>query len=222
LIKKLLDDKKSDFREIDPARCIALAMEARDLSRARGGIVPATFSQLEAHFADDIGKKTVPEIYDHLSADEVSALDPAPDTGALVDTMELAFWYIVTSEGKACWGKIARLASEGKNREDESWQTHMRACADEELAGFFSDARKHAFKRRLEEFAAIFYSRGYRDQARAALYAALHLATPNHDHMQDPFCRAIIDRAFDIFQKSLDENEAKKRSTAANSAAMRS
>ncbi len=219
LIKKLMNDKKSDFREIDTARCVALAMEARDLSRTQGGIVPATISQLEAQFVDDIGKKTAPEIYDHLSADEIAAFDPAPDTGVLVDSMELAFWYIVTSEGKASWEKFAKLAA-GKTGGDENLQEQVRACAAGELAGFFTDERKHAFKRRLEEFAAIFYSRGYVDQACAALAAALNLTASDHDPGQDPFCRVIIDRAFEIFKKSLDENEAKKRSAAANSAAM--
>jgi len=218
LIKKLMNDKKSDFREIDTASCVALAMEARDLSRTQGGIVPATISQLEAQFADDIGKKPAPEIYAHVSADEIAALDPAPDTAALVDTMELAFWYIVTSEGKASWEKIARRAADttvdAGNRQEQ-----MRTFAGEELAVFFTDERKHAFKRRLEEFAAIFHAKGYADQARTVLCAALNFAAPDHDPLQDPFCIKIIDRAFEIFQKSLDENEAKKRSAAANSVA---
>ncbi len=219
LIKKLLDDKKSDFREIDTTRCVALAMEALEISRSQDGIVPATISQLEAQFADDIAKKTAPEIYDHVSADEIAALDPAPDTGALVGTMELAFWYIVTSEGKACWEKIAKLDAGRKPGDDENWQAQIRTCAEEELAGFFTAGRKNAFKRRLEAFAGIFHSRGYIDQARATLCGALNLAAPDHDPKQDSFCRTIIDRAFEIFQQSLDENKAKTR--AADSAAIK-
>ena len=81
-------------------------------------------------------------------------------------------------------------------------------------------ARKHAFKRRLEEFAGIFHAKGYADQARTVLCAALNLATSGHDPLKDPFCIKIIDRAFEIFQQALDENEAKKRNTAAGSAAV--
>jgi hypothetical protein len=220
LIKKLLNDKKSDFREIDTARCVALAMEARELSRAKDQIVPATFSQLEAQFAEHAANRPAPEIYDIISADEIAALNPAPDTGVLVDTMELAFWYIVTAEGKACWEKIVRFAVDKTAAHAENRQEQMRIFADEELAGFFTAERKHAFKRRLEEFAGIFHAKGYADQARTVLCAALNLATPGHDPLKDPFCIKIIDRAFEIFQQSLDENEAKNRNTAAGSAAM--
>lgn len=202
LIKKLLNDKKSDFREIDSGRCVALVMEAREISLACGGIVPATMSQLEAQFADAISKKTVPEIYDHISADEIAALDPAPDTAALVDTMELAFWYIVTEAGKASWEKFAGGKKTGA---EENLTEEMRACAEAELSVFFTAERKHAFKRRLEEFAAIFHSRGLADQARAALAAALNLAAADHDAEQDPFCRAIIDRAFKVFEQTLKD-----------------
>ena len=90
-----------------------------------------------------------------------------------------------------------------------------------ELAAFFTAERKHAFKRRLEEFAAIFYAKGYVDQARAALCAALNLAAADHDPLKDPFCIKIIDRAFEVFQQSLEANERQK-STAAGSAAMNS
>ena len=219
LIKKLFKDTKSDFREIETERCVALVMEACAISRAQNRIVPATIAQLEALFADAITKKAAPEIYDYISADEIAALDPAPDTAALVDTMELAFWYIVTGEGKACWEKIARLAADKKTGDNESRQEQIRACAAGELAGFFTAERKHAFKRRLEEFAAIFYAKGYVDQARAALCAALNLAAPDHDPLKDPFCIKIIDRAFEIFQQSLEANERQK-STAADNAAM--
>jgi hypothetical protein len=221
VIKKLFKDTKSDFREFSAARCVALVMEALELSRSQNGIVPATISQLEAQFADDIAKKSAPEIYDVISADEIAALESAPDTGALVGTMELAFWYIVTSEGKACWEKLARRAADRKKDADENHKEQMRVWAEAELACFFTAGRKHAFKRRLEEFAGIFHAKGYVDQARAALCAALNLAAPDHDPGQDPFCRTIIDRAFEVFQQSLDANEEKKRSAAANSAAMK-
>jgi hypothetical protein len=214
LIKKLLSDKKSDFREIDTARCVALAMEARELSRAKDQIVPATFAQLEAQFEEYAANSPAPEIYDIFSADEIAAFDPAPDTGRLVETMELAFWYIVTPEGKACWEKLARRAVD-TTVDAENRQEQMHTFAGEELAVFFTDERKQAFKRRLEEFAAIFHAKGYADQARIVLCAALNLAAPDHDPLQDPFCKKIIDRAFEIFQQSLDENEAKKRNTAA-------
>ena len=158
LIKKLLSDKKSDFREIDTARCVALAMEARDLSRAKDQIVPATFAQLEAQFEEYAANSPAPEIYNIFSVDEIVALDPAPDTGALVETVELAFWYIVTPEGKACWEKLARLATD-KTAGDAKNRPEMGVLAVEELAVFFTDERKQAFKRRLEEFAAIFHAK---------------------------------------------------------------
>jgi hypothetical protein len=191
-------------------------MEAREISRANDRIVPATISQFEALFADEIQKKAAPAVYTIFSADEIAALDPAPDTGALVDTMELAFWYIVTPEGKACWEKFARFAAANKNSSDEDRRKQMQIGAAEELAGFFTAERKNAFKRRLEEFSAIFHSKGYVDQARMTLYAALSLAAPEHDPLQDPFCKKIIDRAFDIFQQSLDANaqEAAKNAAA--------
>jgi hypothetical protein len=217
LIKKLLDDKKSDFREIDTDCCAALVMEAAGLSRSRDAIVPATMSQFEAHFDDAINRKAAPEIYRYISMEQLGSLEPAPDTGALVDTMELAFWYIVTDAGKASWEKLSKLAAAEKAGDDEKFQEELRCCAGGELAAFFTDERRHAFKRRLEEFAAIFHSRGYPDQARAALFAAHGLAVPGHDPRQDPFCRAIIDRAFDIFQQTLKEQG---RGNAAGSAAM--
>ena len=99
--------------------------------------------------------------------------------------MELAFWYIVTGEGKACWEKLARLAADKKTDDNESRQEQIRACAAGELAGLFTAERTHAFKRRLEEFAAIFYAKGYGDQARAALCAAINLAAPDHDPLKD-------------------------------------
>jgi hypothetical protein len=219
LIKKIFKDTKSDFREIEAERCVALVMEACAISHAQNRIVPATIAQLEALFADAIQKKSAPAVYDVLSVDEIAALDPAPDTAALVDIMELAFWYIVTNEGKACWEKIARLAADKKTGDNETMQEQIRACAAGELAGFFTAERKHAFRRRLEEFAAIFYAKGYVDQARAALYAALKLTVSDHDPLQDPFCIKIIDRAFEVFQQSLEANERQK-STGAGTAAM--
>jgi len=216
LIKKLFNDAKSDFREIDTACCVALAMEALEISRAKDRIVPATISQFEALFADDIQKKAAPAIYTIFSADEIAAFDPASDTATLVDTMELAFWYIVTPEGKASWETFARFDAGSKNSSDEERQNQIGVWVAEELAGFFTPERKHAFKRRLEEFSAIFHSKGYVDQARASLCAAISLVAPEHDPLKDPFCKKIIDRAFEIFQQSLDANaqEASKNAAA--------
>lgn len=204
LIKKLLQDTKSDFREIETEHCVALVMEAVEIARAQSRIVPATFAQLEAHFAGCIGKKTAPAIYDVIRADEITALDPAPDTGALADAMDLAFWFIVTPEGRRSWETLSRQASEKKAAVDES-RDQVRAWAAEVLTSFFTDVRKRMFMRRLEEHAFILYSKGYADQARAALAAALHLAAPEHDPVRDPFCVSMIERAFDVFQKSLED-----------------
>lgn len=206
LIKKLQGDKKSDFREIDTACCVSLVMEAVTISRAKDRIVPATIAQFEALFADDISKKAGPAIYSIFSADEIAALDPVPDTAGLVGTMELAFWYISTGEGKACWEKFARLDADSKTGTGEDRQKQICTWAAEELTAFFTAERKHAFKRRLEEFSAILHSKGYSDQARTALFAALQLAAPEHDPQQDPFCKKIIDRAFEIFYQTLEAN----------------
>ena len=191
-------------------------MEAVELSRANDRIVPATISQFEALFEDDISKKAQPAIYSIFSADEITGLDPAPDTAELVGTMELAFWYISTNAGKACWEKFARLDADSKTGTGEDRQKKISTWAAEELTAFFTAERKHAFKRRREEFSAILHSKGYSDQARAALFAALKLAAPEHDPQQDPFCKQIIDRAFEIFQQTL---EANTRETGMGSAA---
>ncbi len=203
LIKKLLQDTKSDFREIETGHCLALAMEAVEIARSQGRIVPATVAQLEAHFAGCIGHQTAPAIYGVLSADAVAALDPSPDTGALADAMEAAFWFIVTPEGKSSWEALARQAAERTG--DIPGQA--RACAAEALASFFTAGRRHVFKRRLEELAFIMHAKGYADQARAALAAAQNLAASQHDPARDPFCSRMIDRAFEIFKKSLEDKK---------------
>jgi len=213
LIKKLLKDAKSDFREIDTERCVALAMEAVELSRSLGLIVPATVAQLEAHFADAAARKPSTAIYGVISAQEAAAFDPAPDTAALADELDAAFWYIASPEGRACWDKLARSAS---GAERAGLQERMKALAAEERLVFFTPARKHAFRRRLEEFALILHEKGSADRARAALAAALGLAAPGHDPAADPFCARMIDRAFEIFRQSLDEKTRAPGTTAVN------
>jgi hypothetical protein len=201
MIKKLLNDTKSDFHEIETERCVALAMESVEIARARNQIIPATVAQLEAHFADSIGKDRTPAIYGVFSADEVAALEPAPDTGLLVDTMEIAFWYIVTPEGRNSWEQLSRHS---KGRVEEN-SDQVRVVAAEALASFFTSERKRLFKRRLEELAFILHTKGHVNHARTALAAALKLASPDHDAKSDPFCVRMIDRAFEIFQQSLKE-----------------
>jgi len=204
LIKKLFNDTKSDFHEIETERCVALAMEAVEIARVCNQIIPATVAQLEAHFADCIGKDRIPAIYGVCSPDEVAALDPAPDTGALADALDLAFWYIVTPEGRRSWEQLSRHAAEKKGG-TEGGSDQVRACAAEALASFFTLERKRLFKRRLEELAFILHTKGHADHARTALSAALKLASLDHDAPSDPFCVRMINRAFEIFQQSLKE-----------------
>ncbi len=220
LIKKMLSDTKSDFREIETERCVALVMEAVGIAREQNLTVPASVSQLEAHFADCIGKESAPAIYGVFSVAQVAALEPVPDTGALADVMELAFWYIVTPEGKQSWEDLSRYAADKKGGPDAGLKQHARACAADALASFFTAARKHRFKRRLEELGFILYAKGYSEQAGTALAAALKLAAPDHDPVSDPFCIRIIDRAFEIFQQSLDDSAGGADSSSSAGTAM--
>jgi len=211
LIKKLLNDTKSDFREIDVGRCVALAMEAVGLSREQGLIVPATVAQIEAHFHKAAGNKPAAAIYGLISADDIARLDPAPDTAALVASLGLEFWFIAAPEGRACWEKIAQSAPD-----DAGLQELLDTLAAEERSSFFTPARKQAFRRRLEEFAWILHEKGSVDQAHAALAAALNLAAPGHDPAADPFCARMIDRAFEIFRRSLEEKARTSGTSAKN------
>lgn len=218
LVKKLSADTKSDFREIDTARCVALAMEAVEIARADGQIVPATVAQLEAHFADLIGENAAPAVYSVLSEQDIASPGFVPDMAALIEELDAAFWYIASPEGRACWDKIAAEAdSAGADR--EAVRSRLSDMEVEARASFFTDRRRAAFKRRLEEFAWILHAQGSTEHARAALAAALSLAAPDHDPQRDAFCSGIIARAFEMFEKSLDEKSRVFGSTAMNAQA---
>ena len=187
----LREDQKLPWVETDPARAIALVLEAVDRHVAAGTSPPADFARWQA-----LVGSTPPAALEAPPAES----DPALLTRAaeLLELPEMAGWFL---DPEAVQSDAVDLLQTRESRLVVSEQIKAER-EDAILAGvvereFGPDARAR-WVRRLVEMSVIFRATGRPEPAAIADAAASALADAGRDPRHHPFARALARRSLEI------------------------
>jgi len=199
-VKRLIEGTKVEFLETELPYAAFLVEEACRITQEQGGIVSGNIVQWRTAFADSIGKRLQPLIYDYISADDAAQVQ---ETGReLIDALHCGYWFAVTPEARDGWMKLANMLYSPLVLTEDQKKERMDDFIRETADAFFTPERRRRFMRRLEESALFLYRRNQADLAAAALAAAKSLDAPELQPADDAFCSSIIRSGLAFFEKA--------------------
>jgi len=207
-ISRLLSDKKIEFLETGVENAAFLVEEACRLTEAQEGIVSSNIVQWRTAFAEILGVRQQPLIYDILTPGPAIDLNGLADRGReLLEATRMPYWFVVTPEARDSWMKLTNILYSPLALDDKQKRERVNECISETAAQFFTPQRCILFKRRLEEFAWFLHSKDRQELAKTALAAAHALIAPDLQPAENRFCREIIRSGFQFFETAYKKSD---------------
>jgi hypothetical protein len=181
--------QKLPWVEVEPARALRVVGEALAVHRARGTAPPAAFQRWERFF-------TAAEAPALPAGDADAALvERAPE---LLELPELAGWFLDPERVQSDAVELLQARESTLVVSDQVKAEREAALVARVVERELDVETRRRWARRLAEMVHIFEATGRREQAAVAEAAARALADDTREARNDPFARALAQRALDI------------------------
>jgi hypothetical protein len=157
----------------------ALLAEAVQQNQIAGFSLPAEFQTFRTLLGDLGDPPERALIYEHVSAAEIR-LDPSylAATADLLNEPEISRWFLDFHEVRPFAAQIRQADTSLLVVREQSQQERLERIESEAIQVIFTDERRQAMQRRLEEIAYVFWATDRQHAARLAVAAAIGLEQP--------------------------------------------
>jgi hypothetical protein len=213
-IDKLFSSEKTEFMEIPPDAAAFLVEEACKTTIEKSSIVTANISQWRTMFADLIGVRRQPLIYDYINKEEIlSSENNIINAENFINQTDIAIWFIVSKEAKEYWMKMTNIIYSTLILNDIQKKERVAGLIKDTVRDFFDETRRKVYKRRLEEISFYLLKKDQMETAKIALSIANSLSAPDLLPENNKFCLAFVKRGFDFFQSQYHKDQTQEQSS---------